>query len=529
MKVNTTRKKVVCFVIAFAVGMLLFGCAGTKEAKKNTFFEKWKLMAEKSKGRSVVTRVKKIEIPSEPGLKEGETPPEEKSLPTIEVTLKMRNVDVSVVLGVLARAAGQNILIKSELQGRVNVDFKGVPWDEAFLSIMRSQMLTYVWEGNIIRIATVEDLENDLKLKSVQEKKREKATLMTMMVPVDFADPEKLSVNLAEFLTRDDKGKPYGSVKISEHNNSLIIQAIREDLKKIIPMIEEIDKPTHQVLIKADIVETTKTTARDLGIQWGGMYKTGLGDHGLYVTPGGSSGTSASGTGSPLSGDYTASYGGKGISGQGYAVNFPAAGMSATGSGSLGLMFGTIGGNILDMQLNALQADGKLNILSSPSITTLDNQTAFTENGEKVPYVSIDKDGNREVKFEDVVLKLEITPHVIDGKNLKMKIIVKKDEVDDTRNVQGNPYIYKKQTDTTLIVKDGETIVISGLSKQKSSDSDSGIPGLKDIPALGWLFKNKGTSEEMEEVLIFITPHILRAGVADEVKEPDKKTGDSGQ
>jgi len=119
--------------------------------------------------------------------------------------------------------------------------------------------------------------------------------------------------------------------------------------------------------------------------------------------------------------------GSPGISGQGFGVNFPAA-MSATGAGSLGLMFGTIGGNILDMQLNALQKDGKLNILSSPSITTLDNQTAFTQNGAKVPYVSVDKDGNREVKFEDVVLRLEITPHVIDGENMKMVINVKKDE-----------------------------------------------------------------------------------------------------
>jgi len=190
--------------------------------------------------------------------------------------------------------------------------------------------------------------------------------------------------------------------------------------------------------------------------------------------------------------------------------------LSATGAGSLGLMFGTIGGNILDMQLNALQKDGKLNILSSPSITTLDNQTAFTQNGAKVPYVSVDKDGNREVKFEDVVLRLEITPHVIDGENMKMVINVKKDEVDDTRNVQGNPYIYQKETDTTLIVKNGQTIVISGLTKQTIQNADAGIPGLKNIPFLGWLFKSEGKSDAKEEVLIFITPRIMGTGMADE-------------
>ena len=168
------------------------------------------------------------------------------------------------------------------------------------------------------------------------------------------------------------------------------------------------------------------------------------------------------------------------------------------GAASLGLMFGSIGGNLLDLQLSALQNDGKLNILSSPSITTLDNQKAFTENGERVPYSTLDTTVNppiRTVKFEDAVLRLEITPHVIDGQNLLMKILVKKDEVDTSSNVDGNPFIIKKQTETTLIVQDGETIVISGLTKQRERASVSGVPGLKDIPVLGWLFKGEGKSE----------------------------------
>ena len=114
-------------------------------------------------------------------------------------------------------------------------------------------------------------------------------------------------------------------------------------------------------------------------------------------------------------------------------------------------------------------------------------------------------------KFEDVVLRLEITPHVIDGKNLKMTIFVKKDEVDMTRtSTQGDPYIIKKQTQTVLIVEDGETIVISGLTKQRLADSDAGWPLFKDIPILGYLFKADSKNEAMEEVLIFITPHILQ-------------------
>jgi type IV pilus assembly protein PilQ len=247
------------------------------------------------------------------------------------------------------------------------------------------------------------------------------------------------------------------------------------------------------------------------------MYNPRLGNHDLWLTPGGTAGST---TVNPIAGGYTPVLGSTGISGQGFGVNFPVAQSAISAAGgvaSLGLMFGTLGGNILDLQLNALQSENKLNILSSPSITTLDNQKAFTENGARVPYSTLDTSvtpPTRTVKFEDAMLRLEITPHVIDGKNLMMKILVKKDEVDMTRNVEGNPFIIKKQTETSLIVQDGETIVISGLTKQQGSNSDSGIPGLKDIPALGWLFKGESKSESMEEVLIFITPKILPPTVA---------------
>jgi type IV pilus assembly protein PilQ len=319
---------------------------------------------------------------------------------------------------------------------------------------------------------------------------------------------------------------------VDQHTNSMIIQATRDDLKRMIPMIEKLDKPAAQILIKANIVEATKSTARNLGVQWGGIYTNVAGGQNYYITPGGSGGSTNPATG-PLTGSYTPTYGSTGIGGQGNAFNFPvseAAKAVAGGSGSLGLIFGTIGGSFLEVQLQALQNDGQLNILSSPSITTLDNQMAYTENGERVPYVATSTSSGvvtQEVKFEDAVLRLEITPHVIDGKHLKMKIKVKKDQVDPTRTVQGNPYIIKKQTETNLIVQDGETIVISGLTKQRLTDSNTGVPGFKDIPIVGWLFKSDSKADKMEEVLIFITPTILPATVIAAVQEdPARKTKD---
>ena len=474
------NKKGVWLIFGFLVPLFALGCSGAPEVKKDPFFEKWHVVAKKSRGTTPVQRDRKIEIPDEPEPDAYEKV-QAKPLPENKITLKMSNADIDVVLRILARAANQNILIKSEVQGKVSVDFKKVPWKDAFLSILRSRMLTYVWEGDIIRIVTVGDIKSDLELESIRDKRKEQqlirnrlAPLLTIVVPINYADPAKLKDNIQEVITKDIEGKTRGSVRVSEHTNSLIIQASRDDLKKVVDMIEQIDKPTPQILIEANIVEATSDTARSLGVQWGGRYANVANAN-----------------------TYSAES----------AINAP---ISATAAGSLSLFFGKVGGSLLDMQLLALQKDGKLNILSRPSITTLDNQTAFTENGEKVPYLSTDSDGNREVKFEDAVLRLEITPHVIDGENIKMKIIVQKDEVDTTRNVEGNPYIYKKQTDTTLIVKDGETIVISGLSKRRSTVSDSGVPGAKDIPLLGYLFKGEDKGESMEEVLIFITPSILK-------------------
>ncbi|OPL15156.1 MAG: hypothetical protein AVO39_01775 [delta proteobacterium MLS_D] len=511
-------------VLAVCVSLLFLcaGCGPKKELAKDPFFEEWDLKAEQSEGKSPKARERVHAIPGDPSesiMEEAEQlkKMDEKDLPRMKVTLKMRNADVPTVLRALARAADQNILMRTEVTGTVSVDFEDVPWDEAFVSILRSRGLSYLWEGDIIRVATFECLENDLKWQDIREKRIQQqimqsrmAPLHTMAIPVDYADAKKLRENLIEFLTKKEEGEPYGSIRVNEHTNSLIVQATRADLERIVPLIDKMDQPTAQIRIEATIVETTSDMARDLGVRWGGLYRNVAGSRDYWITPGGTGGTTPS---DPASGGYTPTDGSsRGLSGQGMGVNFPASSsamQAAGGFGSLGLMYGTIGGSILELQLQALQSEGKLNILSRPSITTLDNQMAFTENGQRVPFVTIDEDGDQTVEFEDAVLRLEITPHVIDDDTMKMKILIKKDEVDFSVDVRGNPGIIKKQTDTTLIVNNGETIVISGLSKQQNRNSDAGVPWLNEIPVLGWLFKSQGRSQSMEEVLIFITPRIL--------------------
>ena len=183
---------------------------------------------------------------------------------------------------------------------------------------------------------------------------------------------------------------------------------------------------------------------------------------------------------------------------------------------SIGYIAEKVGKNILAVQLSALQQEGKLNILSSPSITTLDNQKATIESGKEVPYQTVDSNGNISTEYKKAVLSLEVTPHVINGKTLTMNINTRKDELDFANAVAGQPAITTKKAETKVILRDGETTVIGGLNKEKRDNSESGVPGLKDVPLFGWLFKGTSKKYEMEDVLIFITPHILKAQIADD-------------
>jgi type IV pilus assembly protein PilQ len=512
LKCSGIIKKIINPLLSILLLAFCLSCAdGLKQTKKDPFFEKWSTVAEDSKGHTPAQRPKKIDISA---LAAKQLPSAAdaaaKQLPSGKINLTMRQADLRSVLRAMAKAVNLNILVKNDLKIETTIDFREVPWDQAFTGLLRTYGLSYLWEGDIIRVMTMEDVDRDLKQKmSMQDVKWVEPLLQPVLISIDYADAKKLQKTLQEFLTKDKGGKPRGSVEVDEHSNSLVISATRDDLNKMLPIIEQIDKPTSQILIKANIVETSRDMARDLGIMWGGMYKTTVRGDSLWVTPGGT--TDSSGKYSP-----TAS-GPLGIGGTGFGVNFPASNLASTAAGSLGLLFGKIGGSLLEVQLQALQKDSKLNILSSPSITTLDNQTAFTENGQRVPFVTLTPSTTpgtaptQTVTFENAVLRLEIKPHVIDGKNLKMKILVQKDELDFSHaaSMFGNPIIIKKKTDTSLIVQDGETIVISGLSKQTISGGDTGWPWLKDIPVLGWLFKSDSKSDKMEEILIFITPHIL--------------------
>ena len=522
MKYST--KNIVMLGFGLFVLIFVFGCADElKSEKKDPFFEKWTTLAENSQGHSPSAESKKINTSALTAKQASSTSVGlEKKLPDQRINLTMRQAELKAVLRAMAKSVNLNLLVKDDLKVQISVDFRGVPWNTAFNGLLHTYNLSYIWEGNIIRVLTSDDLDQDLKRKQqMRDTQLVEPLLEPVVINVNYADAKKLKDTVTEILAKDKEGKQTrGSIMLDEHSNSLVISATRDDLTRIMPMIEKLDKPTPQIVIKANIVETTKGVARDLGIMWGGYSQGNLGGKEDLIVTGGGTRTSSTSAITPTAN------GAIGIGGVGLGANFQANNLSSTAAGSLGLLFGKIGGNLLEVQLQALQNDNKLNILSSPSITTLDNQKAYTKNGERVPYVTLSTTSGSTAPtytttFIDVVLRLEITPHVIDGKNLKMIINVQKDEVDMTRKDSlGDPYIINKQTETVLIVQDGETIVISGLTKQTKLASGNGVPWLKDIPVLGWAFKSDSKSDQMEEVLIFITPHILQVGSNDQKASP---------
>ena len=541
---------VMVLVLGMAV-LMISGCARKELQVKDTSYEKWRTMAQQNRGHSPVARKRHMETEDADGgqsLSEDTQPggdlqaadagkvvtPEKKEanrpLPTKQITMKMRNVDIAVLLRAMAKIADQNIVINDTVQGNVNINVVNAPWDESFMSVLSANGLTYTWVGSILRIMTLDDMKHDVELLKAEQSKKAAVEqfelsqieikskverfepLVTKVLHIDYADPETLRNNLWEFLkvtttkgggddnqSSGDQGNTgvRGAILVDKHTNSLMIQATRNDLERLMPLIDTLDRPTPQILIKAEIVETSSDVARDLGVQWGGgIHNTSSGNNN-FITAGANSAGVLEGTLDQAINPTT-----------GNIVNFPFNATDGAGM-SIGYAAQKLGKNLLSVQLASLQKEGKLNILSSPTITTLDNKTAIIESGKEVPYQTKDDDGKTEIAYKRAVVRMEVTPHVIAGKELRLDISTSKDDIDWANTVDGNPALNTKQAETSVVLFNGHTTVIGGLSKETKTGAQSGVPLLQDIPFLGYLFKGISDQIEMEEILVFITPYIL--------------------
>ncbi len=514
------------------LALLLSGCASDKKATPDPFFDEWRTKAENARGyspKSRTPRPKETQTAATP--QKGPATPENDSgrLPTQKITMKMHDTPLPVLLRTLAKAADQSIVISNRIEGTANVSVVGEPWHTVFLGILNTYGLSYEWSGNLIKIKTHEDYEKEwertkavLRQKEADWRLKHVEEFQTEIFFIRYVDAEKMAVLLekiidstgsSELVNLTDEGDgPAGNIRkpsltFDAANNAILVHASRTKIDQVATVIHELDRPTQQIFIEAQIVETNRDTARALGMQWGGLNYEEDGDRLHWI--GGPLGSYDGSLFTEAEGDDS---GGETIIHQppiGNIINFPATLQDGAGA-TLGYQLQDISSNfLLSVQLTALQEDGKLNILSAPSITTLDNQEASIESGREVPFQTVEDDEVK-IEFKKAVLSLRVTPHTIDENTLRLNIVTHKDELDFTNDVQGNPTIITKNAETNVILYDGQTMVIGGLTKETSSDGESGVPVLKDIPIMGKLFKGTSKSNNMEEVLIFITPHILK-------------------
>ncbi len=453
-----------------------------------------------------------------------------------KIALDFYETNVKSVLRILKEVSGKNFAIDDDVTGRITLTLdKPVPWDQALDLVLKMNKLGKIYEGEIIRIATLVTLQAEEeqlkeKLKAKQDAVRQEDHI-TMFFPINYANAKDLNkfhilpneeTKSKGILTIPDEKKDtnqYGQSTVDERLNMIVITDVPLVLKQAKEIIQKLDKVTPQVIIEARIVEATTNFSREIGTQWGAatgeqptspMDTAAMGG-GWFVDekyPGVVRDTNAIGFLDNSIG------GGKGFThstyGTNMAMNVPDS-LLASSMGSIGFNFTKLVGTplLLNAKLLAMESQGDLKIISSPKIVTLDNEKATISQGIKYPYIVTDaQTGIPETKYEDVELLLEVTPHATPDGRISMEIHIKKYDV-GTLYEAGRSFD-TKETNTKLLVDDGDTIVIGGILKTTKSSGETGVPWLSKIPLLGWLFKSTSKTNNKEELLIFITPRIVK-------------------
>ena len=397
------------------------------------------------------------------------------------VTLDFQGADLRAVLRTFAEISnGLNIVIDPSIQGTVDVSLHDVPWDQALDIILRANKLGYAVEGNIVRIVPLnvlaQEQEERRKLSDAQALAGE---LRTMTVPVSYAKAQ----DLVAVITRSTLSAR-GDVQVDARTNTLIIRDLPDRVTNASELVRTLDRPQPQVEIEARIVQLNRNSARDLGISWGFNGK---------VDP--SLGTST-GLAFPSSAGLTANTGG----------------VDPASPSAVGLALGSINGALnLDVNLRALESEGKGRILSTPRVATQNNVEAEITQGSQIP-IQVAANNTVTVSFKDAALTLRVTPQITASDTVILRIFVEKasPNYSQTSSAQPIPSIDTQRAVTTVLMDDGETTVIGGIYTRTESETQLRTPLLHRVPLLGWLFKTNTTDDTSDELLIFITPRIAK-------------------
>ncbi|AGC47631.1 type IV pilus secretin PilQ [Myxococcus stipitatus DSM 14675] len=412
------------------------------------------------------------------------------------VSFEFKDIDIQNLLRVIAEISKKNVVVADDVSGRVTIRLRNVPWDQALDLILRTKQLGKEEFGNIIRIAPLKTLEEEARLRQERKKSlQQQEDLMVNLIPVNYAVAGDMSARVKDVLSER------GTVTVDSRTNVLIVKDVRANTEKARALVRSLDTQTPQVLIESRIVEASTNFTRDLGVQWGGQARlsqatgnsTGLIFPNNVAITGGAVGTAAGLPGVPN-----------------FAVNLPSAGGAAGLGGALGFTFGSAGGALqLNLRLSAMEQEGSVKTISAPRVTTLDNNTARISQGLSIPFSQVSA-GGVNTTFIEARLSLEVTPHITQDGSVLMAITASNNQPDaSSTGANGQPAIQRKEANTQVLVKDGDTTVIGGIYVRRGSSRVNSVPFLSKIPVLGLLFKQSVESDDRQELLIFITPRIL--------------------
>jgi type IV pilus assembly protein PilQ len=428
------------------------------------------------------------------------------------LTLNFQDIDVRSVLQLLADTSGQNIVVSDSVTGNLTLRLQNVPWDQALDIVLRTKGLDKRRQDNVIIIGPTEELANREKAELAAHKEvQELSPTHTEFMQVNYAKVSDLAKLIKTANAKDSMLSPRGSLSVDERTNTLLVQDTSDKLADVRRLVQTLDVPVKQVLIEARIVIVSDNFERDLGARLGLTGFTTAGAGSLLTVSGTNVGTdSMLSSAFPASTTQPSGFVNFPTLNNRYQVNLPA----ANTNGSIGLSV-LAGKHVLDLELSAAQNEGKSETISSPRIITANQKQATIMQGVEIPYQESASSGATTTQFKNAVLSLKVTPLITPDSRVILDLDVQDDAVGQqvTSATGGSvPSIDTREIITQVLVNDGQTVVLGGILDTTKSRSANKVPFLADIPVLGNLFKSTTNINNKTELLIFITPKILREG-----------------
>jgi len=408
------------------------------------------------------------------------------------ISFNLVDADLKQVFRLFHEISGLNFVLDPNVSGRVTIVLDQVPWDQALDIILKNNGLDKVLDNNVLRIATTEKLAHEAsarkRLREAEELEVEPVTLIRVLSYAKARDLQQVLRGRSGGSGGGGGGRSLlserGTVVADERTNTLIMTDIPKIMAMIDELIDTIDTQSPQVMIEARIVETSKTYSRDLGVVWGARVRA----------------DASTGTSTGIPGLHNAS--------ARYALNLPGDG----GASTLGFSFGNIVDSFtLDLALNALETEGRGRIISAPKIATQNNERAEIEQGTRIPVTNTTAT-EIQVQFVSASLLLQVTPQITAEGTVVLDVMVENNSPDFVNTAGGIPSIRTQRAQTKVLVSDGGTTVIGGIFVVNEGDSEVGVPWFRKVPVFGWLFRNQSIQKENRELLIFLTPKIMKLG-----------------